>query len=197
MKVSRTDNSTTNVTLNITGDAVDLAPIKRHVLGHFVDQVKVPGFRAGKAPVEMIEKYVNQQLLLDQFMEHALNDLFVKAVEDERLRPIGQPDVKLKKSVPYTELEFEAKLDVLGPIKLANYKTLKLAKPKVEVTAKDVDDVIENLKKRLAEREDVDRPSKDGDELTIDFEGKDEAGKPVAIFCRPLRVAGSSTGCNS
>jgi trigger factor len=180
MKVTRTDNSATNVTMLINGDATDLAPIKRHVLTHFTDQVKVPGFRAGKAPAELVEKHVNQQRFLDEFMEHALNDLFVKAVEDNNIKPIGLPDVKLKKFVPYTELEFEATIDALGPVKLADYKNIKLAKPKVEATAKDVNDVIESLKNRLAERIDVDRPAKDGDEVNINFEGKDENGDAVA-----------------
>jgi trigger factor len=180
MKVTRTDNSATNVTMLIKGDATDLAPIKRHVLTHFTDQVKVPGFRAGKAPAELVEKHVNQQRFLDEFMEHALNDLFVKAVEDNNIKPIGLPDVKLKKFVPYTELEFEATIDALGQVKLADYKNIKLAKPKVEATAKDVNDVIESLKNRLAERIDVDRPAKDGDEVNINFEGKDENGDAVA-----------------
>jgi trigger factor len=164
----------------INGDATDLAPIKRHVLTHFTDQVKVPGFRAGKAPAELVEKHVNQQRFLDEFMEHALNDLFVKAVEENNIKPIGLPDVKLKKFVPYTELEFEATIDALGTVKLADYKNIKLAKPKVEATAKDVNDVIESLKNRLAERVDIDRPAKDGDEVNIDFEGKDENGDAVA-----------------
>lgn len=179
MQVTKTENSKSNVTLKVTGDATDLAPIKRHVVGHFINQVKVPGFRAGKAPLELVEKHVNQQLLLDEFMEHALNDLFRSAVENQGLKPVGQPDVKLKKFVPYTELEFEATIDVLGEITLSSYKTIKQAKPKIEVTAKDVNDVVESLRARVAERVDVDRPAQNGDEVTVDFAGKDEKGVPV------------------
>jgi trigger factor len=178
VQVTKTNNSPTSITLSINGDATDLAPIKRHVLSHFVDQVKVPGFRAGKAPVEMVEKHANQQLLLDEFMDHALNDLLRKAVEGQKLRPVGQPEVTLKKFVPYTELEFEAKLDVLGEVTLPNYKTIKMAKPKVEISAKEVNDVISGLQKRLAERIDVDRPAKLGDEVW--FAGTDKDGQPVA-----------------
>lgn len=180
MQVTKTENSPTSITLTVNGDATDLAPIKRHVLSHFVDQVKVPGFRAGKAPIEMVEKHANQQLLLDEFMEHALNDLLRKAVEGQMLRPVGQPEVTLKKFVPYTEIEFEAKLDVIGQITLPNYKTIKMPKPKIEVTAKEVNDVIAGLQKRLAERVDVTRPAKAGDEVWIDFAGTDEEGQPVA-----------------
>lgn len=180
MKVTKTENSTTNITLLIQGEAADLAPIKRHTLGHFVDKVKVPGFRQGKAPVDLIEKHVNQQALLDEFMEHALNDLFRSAVEQEGLKPVGQPDVKLKRFVPYSELEFEATIDVLGKVTLPDYKKIRQAKPKIEVTAKDVNDVIESLKSRAAERKAKQGPAKKGDEITIDFEGKDDKGKAIA-----------------
>ncbi|HET7827895.1 MAG TPA: trigger factor family protein, partial [Candidatus Saccharimonadales bacterium] len=115
MRVTRQDDSPTHITLNVAGEAADLEPIRQHVLSHFKD-VKVPGFRVGKAPARMIEQNVSQQRFLDEFMEHALNDLYRRVVEQERLRPIGQPKVELKKFVPYTTLEFTAETDVLGPV---------------------------------------------------------------------------------
>ena len=179
MKVLRQDNSPTNITLTVSGEAADLEPIRRHVLGHFKHSVKVPGFREGKAPLEMIEKYANQQRVMDEFMEHALNELYRRAVDDEQIRPVSTPNVKLKKFVPYTELEFEAETEIIGPVKLPDYKKMKLAKPKVEITPKDVNDVIKSLQSRLAVREPVDRAAKDGDELIIDFSGTDSGGKAI------------------
>src|SRR5579864_1210382 len=142
MRVTRKDNSPTNITLTVEGEAADLEPIRRHVLGHFKHTVKVPGFREGKAPLEMVEKYANQQRVMDEFLEHALNDLFRRAVDEQQIRPINSPNVKLKKFVPYSELEFEAEIDIIGPIKLPDYKLMKLAKPKVEISSKDVNEVI-------------------------------------------------------
>jgi trigger factor len=164
----------------IEAEGAELLPVKNHVLGHFVGQVRVPGFRPGKAPLELVEKNVNQQALADEFMEHALNELFRSAVTQQNLRPVGQPEVTLKKFVPFTQLEFEAKLNIVGQITLPNYKSVKLAKSKPEVTASDVSDVIENLRKQAAERKDVDRAAKENDEVWIDFEGNDERGQPVA-----------------
>jgi trigger factor len=180
MKVSRQDNSPTNITLTVEGEAADLEPIRRHVLGHFKHTVKVPGFREGKAPLEMVEKYANQQRLTDEFMEHALNELYRRAVDEQNIRPLSTPNVQLKKFVPYTQLEFEAETEILGPLKLPDYKTIKLAKKRVEVTAKDVNDVVKSLQTRLAQRTDVERPAKAGDELIIDFAGRDSVGKPVS-----------------
>ncbi|HVS78929.1 MAG TPA: trigger factor [Candidatus Saccharimonadales bacterium] len=179
MRVTRKDNSPTNITLTVTGEAADLEPIHKHVLGHFKNTVKVPGFREGKAPLEMVEKYANQQRLLDEFMEHALNELYRRALDNEKVRPLSTPNVQLKKFVPYTELEFTAETEILGPIKLPNYKVMKLAKPKVVITAKDVNEVIESLRSRMAERVDVDRAARKGDELIIDFEGTDKKGEKI------------------
>jgi len=178
MRVTREDKSPTNIILKVEADAADLEPIHRHVLSHFKN-VKVPGFRAGKAPSQLVEQSISQQQLLDEFMEHALNELYRRAVDMENLRPIATNNVQLKKFVPYTQLEFEAETEVIGPIKLPNYKTIKVSKKSSEVTAKDVNDVIKSLQQRLAERTEVERPAKDGDELTIDFSGIGEDKKPV------------------
>jgi trigger factor len=180
MRVVRKDNSPTNISLSIQAEASDLEPIHSHVLTHFQSSVKVPGFRTGKAPANLIEKNINQQALLDEFMEHALNELYRRALDQENIRPISTPNVQLKKFVPYTQLEFEAETEIVGSIKLPNYKNIKLAQKKVEVTPKDVAEVVKSLQTRLAERVNVDRAAKAGDELVIDFTGKDSQGKAVS-----------------
>lgn len=179
MQITRTDNSPTNITLTFNAGADELEPIKKHVLSHFSD-VKVPGFRAGKAPAHLVEKSVNQQAFLDEFMEHAINDLWRRAVEELKLRPVGQPQISVKKFVPYSELEVETTQDIIGKITLPNYKNIKLAKPKINITAENVNNVISDLRRRMAERAEVVRPARDGDEVVIDFAGKDQKGEPVA-----------------
>lgn len=180
MQVTKTVKSTTEVVLEISASEADLAPIKRHVLSHFAGRVKVPGFRAGKAPLNMIEKHVNQQAVLDEFMEHALNELYGRALEHEKVRPAADPKVELKKFVPYTDFSFTAEVSVIGPITVPDYKKIKLAKPAINVTAKDVSEVIDSLKSRVAQRLEVSRPAKKGDETLIDFEGRDTKDQPVA-----------------
>lgn len=179
MQITRTDNSPTNIQLVINAGPDELEPIKKHVLTHFSD-VRVPGFRAGRAPAHLIEKHIDQRRLLDEFMEHAINELYRRAVDQENIRPIGQPKIELKKFVPFTQLEFETTQDIIGSIELPNYKSMKLAKPSVQVTAKDVDEVLKSMRGRAAERVEVKRPAKTGDEVVLDFEGKDPKGEPIA-----------------
>jgi trigger factor len=180
MHIQREQKKPTQTHLTITAAAEDLLPIKNHVLGHFKKSAKVPGFRPGKAPLSLIEKNIDQKALSDEFLEHAVNDLYRKALEQEKIRPIAAPEVQLKKFVPFTTLEFEADVETVGEIKLADYKTLKLAKTPVTVSAKDVNEVMTNLQKRLAERSEVKRAAKEGDEVIIDFAGSDEEGKPIS-----------------
>lgn len=180
MKVTKTNDGATKIKLVISADQYDLTPIKDHVLTHFVDKVNVPGFRAGTAPAALIEKYVDQNALNDEFVQHALNDLYGKAVDQEKLRPAAKPEVQLKKFVPYTEMEFEVEIETIGPIELPDYKKIKVAKKPVDVTAKEIDEVLNSLRQQAAMRNDVDRPAKEGDELVIDFSGQDKEGQKVA-----------------
>ncbi len=180
MQITLTEINQTKLTINIKADAKDLAPIKGHVLKHFAATVKVPGFRPGTAPINLVEKHLDQRALLDEFLDHAINDLYRKAIDQENLRPIGSPNLSVKKFVPFTDLEFESQQEVVGKVKLANYKAIKLAIPKVEVTAAEVADIIKKMQARLAEKTEVNRAIKKGDEAVIDFYGSDLKGEPIA-----------------
>jgi trigger factor len=159
----------------------ELDSIKKHVLGHFKDQVKVAGFRAGKTPIELVEKHADPQALQVRFLDEAVEQLYRKAMQTQGLRPVAAPKVSITKFVPFTTLEFTATVAVLGVIKLADYKKPStVEKPKVAVTAKDVNGILENLQLRMAEKKDVERVSKTGDQVWIDFSGVDAKDKPVA-----------------
>ncbi|HVX24433.1 MAG TPA: trigger factor [Candidatus Saccharimonadales bacterium] len=177
MQLKRENLSPTKVKLTITTDQKVLDDTKQHVLGELGATVKVPGFRAGKAPAKMLEKQLDQNVLQAEVLEHAVNRSYAGAVQQEKLRPIAPPQISITKFVPFTTLEFVAELETVGDIKLADYKKIKLAPAKVSITAKDVDAVLADLLSRAAEREGVKRAAKTGDEATIDFKGVDAKTK--------------------
>lgn len=180
MHITRTNPEPTITKLTVKADADELQKAKNLALQHLAPQVKVPGFRAGKVPMTIVEKNVDQNMLQSEVIEHAINTLYASAVRQEDLRPVANPQISIKKFVPFTDLEFEAEVPTIGKIKLADYKKIKMTKPTVKVEAKDVNEVLESLKKRGAERKEVDRASKDGDEVVFDFKGTDSKGQPVA-----------------
>lgn len=180
MNVKRTNKSETEVTLAITATATDLNSIKQHVLKRLAGDVKMQGFRKGTAPLALVEKNIDQNLLQTEFLDEAMTHLYSTAAQEEKLRPVTRPDVQIKKFVPFTELEFEVTTSVVGEVKLPNYKTIKAEKPKISVVAKDVDEVVKSLQTRMAERKEVERAAKNGDQVVIDFAGKDDKGEPVS-----------------
>jgi trigger factor len=177
MQITKDQLSPTNVKLTIKADEAEITEVKQTVLKQLARTVKVQGFRAGKAPQAVIEKNVDQQTLQTEFLDTIVNKLYVEAVTQQSLRPVNRPDVSISKFVPFSTLEIVAEVEVIGAIKLPDYKKVRVTKPTVKVEAKDVDEVLGNLTNRAAEKKNVARAAKDGDEATIDFSGVDAKTK--------------------
>jgi trigger factor len=178
MQVQKKQTADTTVTLHMVADTEILGSVKEDVLRHLAkDHVKIQGFRKGKAPLHLVEKSVDPTLLQSEFLDQAVNRMYVDALTQEKLRPVTRPKIELKKFVPFTTLEVDAEVEVVGNVSLPDYKKIKLAQKPVKITAKDVDEVIENLLVRAAEKKDVARAAKDGDEVLIDFTGVDAKSK--------------------
>jgi trigger factor len=180
MQVSKSQVDPTTIKLTVSADQSLLDATKQHVLADMSRDVKVPGFRPGKAPTNLIEKQIDQSLFQAQFLDHAINQLYVDAAKEQNLRPVAQPEITITKFVPFTTLEFTAQVTVVGEIKLPDYKKIKVSKPAVSVTSKDVDEVLQNLSQRSAQKTPVERAAKKGDEMIIDFTGTDaKTGEPI------------------
>ncbi|HSX08427.1 MAG TPA: trigger factor [Candidatus Saccharimonadales bacterium] len=180
MQVSKKNLSDTKVQLTISAEADELRQAKDAALAALSTNVKVQGFREGKAPLNLVEKQLGTEALQTEFLERAINHLYIQGATKHELRPIAQPQVKITKFVPYDTLEFEAEVEVLGDVKLPDYTKLKIAKKEVKVTEKDVEEVLDQLRKREAEKKEVACAAKTGDEVWIDFEGTDaKTGEPV------------------
>jgi trigger factor len=179
MQIKLTHNTDTNVTISITADQDTLAKVKEAIVRRLGESVKVPGFRPGKAPIDLIEKNLNPETLQAEFIDQVLNYYYSQAVVKENLRTVGQPEVNLKKFVPFDTFEFDVTVDILGEVKLPDYTKMKKAKPAVTVDTAQVNEVLDSLKLRLAEKKPVERAAKDGDEVIIDFKGVDDKGRAV------------------
>ncbi len=177
MQITRKDLSPTKVELTVAADQQQLQDTKAHVLKDLAKDVNMAGFRKGHAPQALVEKNVDQSVLQSQFLDHAINDLYVAALTQEKLRPVAQPEVSVKKFVPFDALEFTAVVEMIGTIKLPDYKKIKLTKTVETTTEKDVTTVLNDLRTRGSEKKEVKRAAKEGDEVTLDFTGVDAKTK--------------------
>lgn len=136
-----------------------------------VKEVKVDGFRQGKAPKGMIEKKYGKEI----FYEEAVNFIFPyaydAAVKEAGITPVSQPDVEIVGDVTDNGFTFTAKVTVKPEIDLKAYKGLKAAKAKVTVSAKEVSDDLEARREKVGRQVAVDGPVADKDTAVINFEG--------------------------
>lgn len=172
MKTTVKNLSDTKVELTITLDATALADAEKVALVKLSQTVKVPGFRKGKVPASVAAKHVDQQALQEQLLDDAISKAVAEAFMAEKIQALDRPAVDIKKYVPGDLLEFTAEVDVLPPVTLGDYKKLSVKAEKTAVKAADIDDVIERMRQGFAEKKDVERAAKDGDETVIDFVGK-------------------------
>ncbi len=172
MKTTVKNLSDTKVELTITLDAAALADAEKVALVKLSNSVKVPGFRKGKVPSSVAAKHIDPQALQEQLLEDAVSKAVAEAFLAEKIQALDRPMVDIKKYVPGDLLEFTAEVDVLPPVKLGDYKKLGKKIEKVVVAESDIDDVIERMRAGFAEKKEVKRAAKDGDETVIDFVGK-------------------------
>lgn len=172
MKTSVKHLSDTKVVLTIAVTPDELKAAELVALTKIAKEIKVPGFRKGKVPANVVAKHADPQLVGQQTLEDALSKAVADAFAAEKLQALDRPEVEVKKYEPGKELEFTAEVEVMPTIKLGDYKKLK-AKLKVEKpTDKDVDGLIVRMQENFAEKKEVKRAAKSGDDVVIDFVGK-------------------------
>lgn len=172
MKTKVKNISDVKVELTISLGVEELKAAEQVALTKLAKEVKIEGFRKGKAPLEMVAAQVDQNVLGQEVIENALSKAVAEAFLKEKIQAINRPEVDVKKFVPGTELEFTATSEIMPKVELGDYKNLKVKKEKVSVSQKEVNETIDQILKNFAEKKEVKRAAKEGDEVVIDFLGK-------------------------
>lgn len=172
MKTNVNKLTDTRVKLTVTLGKTELDNAEKVALLKLAKTVKVPGFRKGKVPASVAQKHVDPMALANETVDNALSRAVAEAFSAENLQPLNRPEVDVTKFVPGQELEFTAEVDVLPEVTLGDYKKLGVKAEKTTVTEADVTEIIDRMREGMAEKKEVDRAAKDGDEVVIDFTGK-------------------------
>ena len=141
--------------------------------------MRLPGFRKGKAPTSLIIQRVGREAVLQQAVSDLLPEWYEQALLSSGVSPVGDPRIELT-DVPEQEgqpLSFQFEVGVRPQAKLGEYKSLEVGRPGTEVPDDVVDAELERLREGFARLEPVDRPAAQGDFLLVDFRGTVE-GQP-------------------
>ena len=132
--------------------------------------VSIKGFRKGKVPLRVVKQHYGKGVRQEVIGE-VVNSSFYKAIQQEDLRPVGQPRIDDLNDVEGKDLEFMAIFEVYPEVELAALTKVKISRPASELVETDVETMIEVLRNQQAKFEVADKAAEDGDQLNIDFVG--------------------------
>jgi trigger factor len=134
-------------------------------------QVKIPGFRKGKVPKQIIDAQIGRDAVIGEFIEDSVPEYYRQALKEHDLAPITDPDIDLQDVEEGKPFVFTAVVEVRPRLAFeeSDYAGLQVTRPPTEVTDAEVDELLERLRDRFAELEPVSRPIRAGDYAVIDL----------------------------
>ena len=135
-----------------------------------VGKINIPGFRKGKAPRKMIERMYGPTVFAEDAVNFAFPIAYEAALKESGVEPVEQADIEVTEFEP-TTFTFKATVTVSPEVTLGDYKGMTALRPAATVEAADVEAEINRLVERNSRLVSVERASKEGDTVVIDFEG--------------------------
>lgn len=169
MKSTVEQLSPTRVRLNVEVPFAELEPDFDRAFKQLAKQIRLPGFRPGKAPRKLLEARVGRGAVLEQVVNDALPGRYSQAVSETDVKPLGQPEIDITKLEDGQELVFTAEVDVRPEITLPDLSALKITVDPVVVADEDVEKELETLRARFGTLTGVERPVQTGDFVSVDL----------------------------
>ncbi|MDQ2721741.1 MAG: trigger factor [Actinomycetota bacterium] len=161
--------SPTRVRINVEVPFEELKPDFDAAYKTLAQQIRLPGFRPGKAPARLLEARVGRGAVLEQVINAALPKKYSEAVTEADLRPLGQPEIEVTKLEDGQEVAFTAEIDVRPDITLPAFGELAVTVDPIEVADDDIEEQLHSLQARFGTLTGVERPVQDGDFVTLDL----------------------------
>ncbi|MEE4022662.1 trigger factor [Gordonia sp. PKS22-38] len=159
----------TRVKLNVEVPFEELSGEFDRTYRSLAQQIRIPGFRPGKAPAKLIEARVGRDSILAQVVNDALPGKYSQAVAETETKAIGQPEIDLADLVYGDPITFTAEVDVRPEIELPDYSTLAVEVDAIEIDDAEVEEQVEGLRARFGTLKGVDRGAENGDFVSIDL----------------------------
>ncbi|MGW0037184.1 trigger factor [Gordonia sp. NPDC003376] len=159
----------TRVKLNVEVPFEELSGDFDRAYKALAQQIRIPGFRPGKAPAKLIEARVGRDAILEQVVNDALPGKYSQAVAETETKAIGQPDIDVAELKYGESITFTAEVDVRPELTLPDYSTLAVEVDALKSDEDAVAEQLENLRARFGTLAGVDRAAQDGDMVSIDL----------------------------
>ncbi len=170
-KVEKTKNAN-EVKLNVTIEAAKFDEAIKKVYFKSAKYFNIPGFRKGKAPMNIVEKYYGKEIFYEDAFNEVVPEELEKAVEENKLEVVSRPDIDVTQIGKGQDLIFTAVFQTKPEAELGKYKGVEIKKIEYKVTDEDVEHELGHMQEHNSRLISVeDRPVEKGDIANINFEG--------------------------
>ncbi|MEV0706178.1 MULTISPECIES: trigger factor [Nocardia] len=169
MKSTVEQLSPTRVRINVEVPFEELKPDFDRAYKALAKQVRIPGFRPGKAPAKLLEARLGRGAILEQVVNDVLPGRYSEAVTTSEIKVIGQPEIEITKIEDGQELAFSAEVDVRPEISLPSYDDIEVTVDAFTVEDSDIDEQLQSLRQRFGTLTGVERAVQNGDFISIDL----------------------------
>jgi len=167
LKVTREKTENSQAFLTIEMEPAEIEESLEKSYNHLVQKTNIPGFRKGKAPRAVLERYLGKESFLQEALHHLLPQAYEKALKEQQIEAIAQPHIEIAQTDPVI---FKATVSLPPAIKLGDYHSIKVKPEPVKITKSDVSAAIEQLRHQHATWESVERAVDFGDLVVLDIE---------------------------
>jgi trigger factor len=168
----------TRVRLTVEVPFDELKPSVDSAYRRIAAQITIPGFRKGRVPAVVIDQRVGRAVVLEEAVNEYLPKAYSEAVDEHKVKPLGQPDLDVTPVQDGGDLTFTAEVDVRPEIELPDYTGIPVTVDDAEVTDADVEQQLSSLQGRFATLTTVERPVAAGDYVSIDLSASHD-GEPI------------------
>ena len=170
-KVEKTKNAN-EVKLEITVQAEKFEEAIKKVYFKSAKYFNIPGFRKGKAPMQIVEKYYGKEIFYEDAFNEVAQDALEEAVKEKKIDVVSRPDIEITQIEKGKDLIFTAIMQTKPEVKLEKYKGIEIKKIEYNVTDEDIKHELEHMQEHNSRIITVeDKPVEKGNIATIDFEG--------------------------
>lgn len=171
MNISKKDLGKSQIEITVELSAEEFKPYVLRGAEKVSEQVKIEGFRPGKAPYEILKAKIGEMTILEEGARIAIDKTVDKAIKENIIgQLVGQPQVNITKLAPNNPLEYKVVVTLLPEIKLGNYKDLKIKEAAVAAKDEEVEKLISELREMRASEVITDAEIKDGNRVILDIE---------------------------
>ena len=170
-KVEKTENAN-EVKLEITVEAEKFENAMKKVYFQNAKYFNIPGFRKGKAPMNIVEKYYGEQIFFEDAFNDVATEAYEEALKENKIEAVSRPEVDIEQMEKGKDLIFTAVVQTKPEVELGKYKGIEIPKVEYKVDKKDIEHELGHMQEHNSRLVTVDdRPLENGDTATIDFEG--------------------------